>query len=317
MDLTVQIIVRNNRQTISKTLESVKAIASEILIADVGSGDGTTDLCRRCRVFKLDPREGYDQIRNTLVEKSQTEWQMCLHPWEMLAQGHDEVASTNMSQRVYVLQDSLLTREVRVWKKSDGLKFRNHVYEYVDDDNAELSPIYLFSTGRNDYHDCLGMIQRWKDLKAFDAEPFYYQALTQLAIGDYEGFNNSSEHYMFLDTKTSVSTVMNRYYYALVQAYRGGRVRPALQNLNLCIEAKPLMAEFWCLLGDIYYHLYSKYATAQDMYQNATVLGGRRLATDIWPMDVSKYDEYPGKMIESCKKLQGVKSLFIPSNHCV
>jgi hypothetical protein len=309
MDLTVQIIVRNDKATILKALESVRPIASEILIADLGSQDGSIDLCHGCTVLKFDERAGYDQVRQSLVDKSRTDWQMYLHPWESLAQGHREVANAQTSQRVNVLQQTILTREVRVWRKCLGLKFQNPVYEFLETD-ASLAPIYIFSDGRNDYRRNLELIERWKKNSALSPEPFYYQALTLLALHDYDGFLNASSHYMYLDTKQSVSTVLNRYYYAMVQIYYCRKATPALQNLNICIETRPLMAEFWCLIGDLYYILYNKYELSKAFYENGVFLGSRRLSTDLWPMDIAKYDEYPNMMISSCDKIIGSNSLY-------
>ena len=51
------------------------------------------------------------------------------------------------------------------------------------------------------------------------------------------------------------------------------------------------------------YHLLKKFHQAKDFYENALILGKRRLATDKWPMDISKYGAYPKKMIESCDKI--------------
>ena len=163
MDLTVQIVVRNNKTTILKTLESVSPIASEILIADVGGDDGSATMCKGCKLFKFDVNAGYNHIRQSLTDRSQTDWQMYLHPWEVLAQGHQCVtASPKAAQTVSILQGTHISKEVRIWKKSQGLKFHNPVYEYIECDDAELSPIYLFIAGRNDYRLNLELIRKWK-----------------------------------------------------------------------------------------------------------------------------------------------------------
>jgi tetratricopeptide (TPR) repeat protein len=257
---------------------------------------------------------GYDQIRTALVEKSQTEWQLFLHPWEVLGQGYKNITCANIAQRVMVLQDTAITKEVRVWKKGAGLKFHNPVYEHIETDHAELSPIYVFSTGKHDYHYNLLLVDRWRKSQSLSPKPFYYQAFTLLALNKYDDFINASEHYMFLDTSVKLSTIMNRYYYAMVQIFHNGNVIPAFQNLNICIEKRPLMAEFWCLLGDAYYNLYNKYEIAKDFYENAIVLGSRRMDNDIFPMDISKYKEYPNTMINSCNNLLGKQAVFIDRN---
>jgi cytochrome c-type biogenesis protein CcmH/NrfG len=95
---------------------------------------------------------------------------------------------------------------------------------------------------------------------------------------------------------------MARYYLALVQGIIHNEVKEALQNIILCLSENVLMAEFWCLLGDIFIKL-DKFDYAVAFYENAILLGSRRLKLDTWPMQISKYQEYPNKMIEECNKL--------------
>jgi len=104
---------------------------------------------------------------------------------------------------------------------------------------------------------------------------------------------------------------MIRYYLALAYLIHHRKVKPALQNINLCLCAHPLMAEFWCLIGDVYYHLLKRFDYAKDFYENAIILGARRLKKDKWPMDISKYESYPKKMIESCDQITSNFSHFV------
>ena len=97
----------------------------------------------------------------------------------------------------------------------------------------------------------------------------------------------------------------------MLQSHHKKRVKPALQNLNLCLCAKPLMAEFWCLTGDVYYHLLHDFKKAKQFYHNAIVLGHHRLKSDKWPMDITKYNTYPSKMIESCDELLKSTKLYV------
>ncbi len=77
----------------------------------------------------------------------------------------------------------------------------------------------------------------------------------------------------------------------------------------VCLAKKPTMAEFWCLLGDVYYDA-KDYDKAKEFYENAVILGSRRLKDDGWPMEISKYKEYPQKMIEACKKIKTSSKLY-------
>jgi hypothetical protein len=94
---------------------------------------------------------------------------------------------------------------------------------------------------------------------------------------------------------------MARYYLALVQGVVENDMKEAIQNITLCIAENPLMAEFWCLLGDMFVKM-EKFRDAIAFYENAIALGCRRHQLDFWPMHISKYDEYPKDMMEKCKK---------------
>jgi tetratricopeptide (TPR) repeat protein len=63
------------------------------------------------------------------------------------------------------------------------------------------------------------------------------------------------------------------------------------------------MSEFWCLLGDCYYAI-KDYEKSKSFYENALILGNKRLKNDGWPLEISKYKDYPQKMIESCDKIK-------------
>ena len=107
-----------------------------------------------------------------------------------------------------------------------------------------------------------------------------------------------------------MSSVMLRYYYAYVQLIHFKDAQACLKNINLCLCAKPLMSEFWCLMADVYYHLLHQFQFAKEFYENAIIMGNKRLKTDKYPMDISKYKSYPLKMIDSCDKIVSKTSFY-------
>ena len=38
-------------------------------------------------------------------------------------------------------------------------------------------------------------------------------------------------------------------------------------------------------------------------YENAIILGKKRASLDEWPVEISKYKEYPERMIDNCKSM--------------
>jgi hypothetical protein len=83
-----------------------------------------------------------------------------------------------------------------------------------------------------------------------------------------------------------------------------GDAKKAARDILACIAARPQMAEFWCLMGDIYYSK-RQYVKAKSLYDNA-IIAGKERKDDTWPVDLSKYDEYPNKMIDYCKQGPGL-----------
>lgn len=303
MDITIQILTKNNATTIAKTLDSVRRLNGQIIVNDLGSTDKTVEICSNYDVSVLHQAldNDYASLRNRLQEQSETRWQMFLHPGEILLAGHQRLAKVDRSSHLSVVNSGVLLKEVRVWEK--GNVFRNPVFEYVDVATDHELDVIIGGSHESDLNEKLQLVQQWRRDKPLAVEPIYYEASVQFMLGCYDEFLRLSEYYMFRNPTMSQSSTMNRYYYALTQFYRYKDVKAALQNLNLCLCHNPLMAEFWCLIGDIHYHLCNDFHRARAFYENAIILGSRRRKKSKWPMEIGKYDQYPRQMIVSCDEI--------------
>jgi len=170
----------------------------------------------------------------------------------------------------------------------------------------------LISKPEKDLDRRLSLITKWHLKEPNNPDVFYYHAACLLAMGKHKDFLNVSERYMRLSRGKTVAATMNKYYYSMVKSLINKQNIPAVQNLIQCLGVNPLMAEFWCLLGDIYYQNIKRYDMAKEFYENAIILGASRPKEDKWPIDVSKYEEYPQKMIESCKNMILNRVVFKP-----
>jgi glycosyltransferase involved in cell wall biosynthesis len=309
--LTIHLLTKNNQKTIKSTLESIYPYTSQILIGDYGSTDDTIDICKsyQAKIFNVKglPR---NEARSLLLEKSKNDWNLWIEPWEILLQNPLEYKNLKENfANVRILNGQIIIWNVRLWKNK--CTFVNPIYERIQVDKASYCNLVISSHGRLDPLESMAEIQKWKLDQPMSSQPYYYQACLQLAEGQYEDFLKSADYYLFSDKQLNISSIMTRYYYAMVQLMQKKNVKPALQNLNICLCAKPLMAEFWCLTGDVYYHLLHKFSLAKEFYENAIILGSKRLALDSYPMDISKYNKYPKMMIESCEKLITTNSDYL------
>lgn len=307
MYLTAQILTKNNEQTIQAAIDSISPVASQILVGDLGSTDRTKEICKSLGVV-WENCEGMNRARarNFLTDMHPSQFHMYLEPWEILTSGHNRLRKLKCNTMASIFANGSLSKEVRVWNTG---RFHNPIFERLDEDGMS-SDLVIYSAGGVHFEDAMRLLEEWKKEKPTSPQPYYYHACMLLSEGRYDEFIQMADHYLFIEKdRNSMSATMTRYYYAMIQLLYRKRARPALQNLNLCLCANPLMAEFWCLTGDVHYHLLKEFNKAREFYENAIILGSRRLSDSPWPMEVAKYSEYPQKMIASCDKI--IESSFV------
>lgn len=313
--LTAHLLTKNNAETIRKTLESLVVANPKIVIGDYGSTDDTLKICRE---FGADVTSvsgmKRNEARNYLMRKSSDSLNIWIEPWEAIVQNHSILFNFKENAgHVRVIQSGTASWEIRLWR--GDVKFINPVFERLDINDAKQTGLVLFSKGSIDPETTLTAISQWKNDSPLMNQPHYYHACVLLSQGKYEDFLRTAEHYLYLDKSNSMPAIMTRYYYAMIQMTVKRLVKPTLQNMNLCLCVKPLMAEFWCLTGDVYYHLLNKFEMAKEFYENAIVMGSKRLVTDLWPMDIAKYGKYPKIMIESCDSILSTRNNFIKTTN--
>jgi tetratricopeptide (TPR) repeat protein len=270
-----------------------------IIIVDVGSTDNTIKICKDygCSVKEAIFEGDYSKVRNSNIADG---WNFYIQPWEILTSGHislKNINSVNQTYRVRVLQSNMLTKEIRLWKNK---KFENPIYETISGKAEIMDDVFIYSKTPKEDPDRLKIIEKWK--KAQLSEPVYYEAMTYLAMGKYKEFKTTAQKYLFNPLEKDEHVAMLKYYLALVSLYVFKDASTAYTEIVPCIIAAPLMAEFWCLLGDILYRS-NKYQEARTIYENALILGKHRLNDDYFPVDIGKYKDYPEKMMVNCEQM--------------
>jgi tetratricopeptide (TPR) repeat protein len=239
-------------------------------------------------------------------------WNLYLEPGEIIKYGVQDIIDLQEgdSFNFQIIKDGLLTKEVRLWNKD--ISFVNPIFECLVDKKAQDLNVIVYSKASSPF--TLEDIGVWKNKHPASCEPYYYEACMLLTQKRYDEFLAAAEMYLFKDKEGTMPVTMTRYYCAMVYCYVRGDFEKAIKYLLPCLTVKPLMAEFWCLLGDIYRKLH-KYEKAWIFYDNAIVLGGKRLKTDVWPMEIKKYKDYPVKMKESCQETMKNSQVFGVRKH--
>ena len=305
--LTIHLLIKDNEQTIQKAIASLALLNANILVADLGSKDRSAYLSQKnAKVIRLSLNEDYSNVRNYLVSKSETDWQMYLEPWEILAGGHEHILKAisggSMAYMMQCVQGDIITKQIRLWHRDLKLKFSNPVYESLVYSSAQNLGVPILIENIDRSEETLKIIETWIVKHPLAIEPYYYQACTLLSQRRWVDFIGVADYYLFREKTALIPLTLLRYYYGWVKCHIFKEPLLAIKHVTSCLAVRPLMAEFWCLLGDIYY-LQKEYEEALEFYDNAMILGSRRLKTDDWPMEITKYRDYPQKMHNACKQM--------------
>jgi glycosyltransferase involved in cell wall biosynthesis len=307
--ITIQILTKNNDKTIRKALESVLFLKPRIVVIDYGSVDDTLNICEEFKA-KIIPVSGMNRNEARILASSDSGWNLWIEPWEILLKKIDmtKMIDSNFGY-VRIIQNNILNWEIRLWNKKCNII--NPVFETIETkQKIDFTSGILSSHGGVNLSEHVDLLEKWISFDPLSKSPYYYKCCLLLSEGKYDDFIEMSKHYLFLDKTNSVSSLMIRYYLSIVFLTQKKMIVPTLQNINMCLCKKPLMAEFWCVLGDVYYHLMNNFYFAKEFYENAIVLGSKRLDKDIFPMDIKKYKKYPELMIDSCNKILNKESNY-------
>lgn len=308
--LTIHLVVKNrNYSNLEKTIQSIKSLNCQIVLISTGEKD------YGCNLRKIKNLNNISEELNKSIEETDTDWQMYIHPYEVLTnQGKILGAIEEEKENKYnilIYQNGVITKDVRLWKKSSNIKFINPIYETLyPTNNVKNIDCIIHSNPLVSNKDDYNIICSWKDKNPTSSEPYYYEAFWHLENKQYKEFIRSAEHYLAREEKAKMPVVIMKYYYAMVKCYSKVDIDKAIQHILACIAIKPLMAEFWCLLGDIYYNNLKYYTKARIAYENAKVLGSRRPMDDEWIIDIAKYNNYPDKMINSCASTINMSNFY-------
>lgn len=165
--LCVQLIVRNEETLLPFCLDSVKAIADEIVIVDTGSTDRTIEIAISygAKVITADWQDDFSFARNAGLAHTQARWIFYIDADEVLSAGtenlRERLAATD-AEALWVTIDNVLGRlpeerlqhqMVRLFRNHPSYRFRQRIHEQIipsileHSDRIELSDLKLTHLG--------------------------------------------------------------------------------------------------------------------------------------------------------------------------
>lgn len=290
------------------SIESLNKINTYILIGDIGLSNESISKLNKFKnltIKKLSKVENNSYYKNQLIDICTTDWIFFLNSGEKL-----EKFSLPEKEDVYrcaLINQNIITKDIRFWHKSKKVKFINPIYENIKS-NSVPSNIWIKSNTIN-YN--LEILKKWKEAEPLNNSILYYEAMEELKNSNYDNFINKIQCFIFNEKNNSLAFLMSKYYFAQVLLKK--KNKQCLTEILECLFAKPVMAEFWCLLGDFFY-IKGEWSKAKIYYQNAIIMGEKRNFQDESPIEVLKYKKYPNQMIENCINSKKTEKLYFKLN---
>jgi len=292
--INLQILTKNNESSIEKCLNSLNGIDAEIKILDIGSTDKTLKICEKYKleILNFNFEDDFSKIRNSVICGKN----LYIEPWEKVIRGYDEINKLDKNSSFYILQNGLVSKQVRFWKEG---KFSNPVFESVNCKSEIRPDIVILAENPPDNRFLNTKIcKKWVEKDPVYLDSHYYLACSFIAENKINEFKSEAEFYLNSEKGITDSFILMNYYLAKIEASNGNFQKSSNRILK-CITFKPYMSEFWCMLGDILY-INKKYQKAYHIYDDAIIVGEKRPTNDFLPIEISKYKEYPNKMKNNC-----------------
>jgi hypothetical protein len=260
---------------------------------------------------KLGLGDSFADCHNHLLKQSDTPWHMHLYPGETLVNPEEIqglTAGRAVAYRLPCVQSGWLNKEVRLYHRDLKCRFSRAVFEAVEV-KGEFAELYI--TGGVGGGPIASVADKWVEKNPLALTPRYYKAISLLLEGKQVEFVAAAKEQLFADNKATIDNIMLRYYLACALAANPATHKECGQQIVECLAANVLMAEFWCLLGDVCF-AEGGYERAKAFYRNAVTLGSQRRKDDEWPMHIAKYKKHPDKMIAACDEtVAGAKNFKI------
>ena len=271
-------------QNLTKTLKSLEGKVESALIG-IYKNAHIDELPNWCNVKIVDC--DFDKWRNQNTNK-QT---LIIHPGEELI---SDLSIEQKKYRVYVMDESSVSKETRIIMPADG-KFVNPIYECFDTQQTpELINIIIKPSEQNINME---LLDEWIKKEPESCEADYYKAFALLTAKKYNEFIRKAEYFLFrTGQKHRSSIIMIKYYLGVILLSLGQPNKAASYFLS-GLQEEPMMAEFWCGLGDCFRKT-GQPNKAIRMYKNAIIMGAKRNATDTLPIILTMYESYPNSMLK-------------------
>ncbi len=278
VSLSVAMIVRNEADVIAQSIQSVQAIADEIVVLDTGSNDHTVRIAEQlgARVVSFEWTDDFSAARNRLMSECRGKWVFWLDAGESL------VSESAPLLRVCVDREAVPDKaylalvdvspageggsneqiaQVRLLPNREDIRFEGRVRETaltsIERAGLELSTAPAMIRRHARHHNASRKVRiAQRDLRLIELEPAASES-ARLLIAKGEALSNLDRQEeardafrQALDVAEDGSAEMLAAFYGLLTTHESD---PAQKQMDVCMEALgvfPLDGQLLCALGN-------------------------------------------------------------------
>lgn len=157
-NISINLIVKNEEKRIAKAINSIKPIASEIIVIDTGSTDNTPAICTRmgCEVYYHTWNDNFSDMRNIALDYSTSDWILVIDADEVAKFGLLDLPLEQMNNpkigginlliinHIDENDDSIISkhRYTRLFRKDNEVRFNGRIHEQIRESLEQKYDIY-------------------------------------------------------------------------------------------------------------------------------------------------------------------------------
>jgi glycosyltransferase involved in cell wall biosynthesis len=157
-NISINLIVKNEETRIADAINSIKPLASEIIVLDTGSTDSTPNICTRlgCEVYYQSWNDNFSEMRNKALDYSVSDWILVIDADEIakfslldlpLEQMNDpSIGGINLQiiNHIDENDDTIISkhRYTRLFRNDKSIRFTGRIHEQIRESIEQKSNIY-------------------------------------------------------------------------------------------------------------------------------------------------------------------------------
>lgn len=320
--VAINIITTHNEPYLEKCLQSVHELNPEYVIGY--TGDISKEEYKIClkyapySTYIFNWNDNFSEARNFVKSKTQSPWIIWIDSDEIInPKSVDKIKKLIDSQpkglyhKFKLVHGNTTMGQVRMFYNTDAIKWSYPVHERIlfdtlPKDHYDIEIIHNVNNIRRSSDRNIKILENSINEDETNPEYHFYIAIEYHLCGKQMKALLHAEKFLYFNNIDGIDIrkMYARYLISWINIFHIKNYQKAIEILLAQLIMNCNIAEFWCLLGDVYLRL-GKFDNAKQFYKNAITMGEFKF-DNMWLADLDKYDKYPKSKIKYCEKFKGI-----------